>query len=113
MFKVDLESLKQAATSTRLMANPANPANWLTPEAESVSQLATLATLAVSHGSHSAANDAWAAVAVAELIEAAMRCCDKHGDGPDAREEMKLQCLEIPPHLRGDQLDYFNSHYPE
>ena len=113
MFKVDLESLKQAATSTRLMANPANPANWLTPEAESVSQLATLATLAVSHGSHSAANDAWAAVAEAELIEAAMRCCDRHGDGAEARAEMERQCLEIPPHLRGDLLDYFNSHYPE
>ena len=49
----------------------------------------------------------------AQLVEAAMRCCDKHGDGPEAREEMKLQCLEIPPHLRGDLLHYFNSHYPE
>ena len=113
VFKVDLESLKQAATSTWLMANPANSANRLTPEAESGSQLATLATLAVSHGSHSAANDAWAAVAVADLLAAAMRCCDKHGDGPEAREEMKRQCLEIPAHLRGDLLDYFKSHYPE
>ena len=48
-----------------------------------------------------------------KLLAAAMRCCDKHGDGPEAREEMKRQCLEIPAHLRGDLLDYFKSHYPE
>lgn len=113
MFKVDLESLKQAATCTRLMANPANPANWLTPEADPISQLATVATLAISHGSHSAANDAWAAVAVADLLAAAMRCCDRHGDGAEARAEMERQCLEIPLHLHGDLLHYFNSHYPE
>ncbi len=58
MFKLDLDSLKHAAASTRLMANSANAANRLTPEAEPGSQLANLATLAISHGSRSDAEDA-------------------------------------------------------
>ena len=48
-----------------------------------------------------------------KLLAAAMRCCDRHGDGAEARAEMERQCLEIPQHLRGDLLHYFNSHYPE
>ena len=48
-----------------------------------------------------------------KLLAAAMRCCDRHGDGAEARAEMERQCLEIPPHLRGDLLDYFNTRYPE
>lgn len=51
-------------------------------------------------------------ISVEELIEAAMRCCDHHGDGPAAREEMKRQCLEIPPNLRAELLAHFERTYP-
>ncbi len=111
MFKLDLDALKHAAATTRLMANAANSANRLTPEADPVSHLATLATLSISHGSHSAANDAWAAVAVAELIEAAMLACDYWNDSPRAREEMRQQCLEVPAHLRAELRDHFIKTY--
>lgn len=48
-----------------------------------------------------------------ELIEAAMRACDHHGDGESAREQMRIECLEIPPDLRADLLDYFRRTYPK
>ena len=43
----------------------------------------------------------------AQLIEAAMRVCDRHGDAEPARQEMRDQCLELPPHLQIDLLDHF------
>lgn len=48
----------------------------------------------------------------AELIEAAMRACDHHGDGPQAREQMHRECTDTPPHLRPDLLDHFDQTYP-
>ena len=45
------------------------------------------------------------------LFEAAMRACDHHGDGPAAREEMRRQCLETPPHLHADLTDHFQKTY--
>jgi len=42
-----------------------------------------------------------------DLIEAAMRVCDKHGDGEFARQEMRQQCLELPPQLQLDLLQHF------
>lgn len=47
------------------------------------------------------------------LVEAAMRACDHHGDGPAAREEMRRQCLETPPHLHADLADHFRKNYPQ
>ena len=41
------------------------------------------------------------------LIEAAMQVCDKHNDSEAAREEMRQDCLRLPPHLRQDLLDHF------
>ena len=41
------------------------------------------------------------------LLEAAMRRCDQFNDGDKAREEMREQVLEVPPHLRQDLLDHF------
>jgi hypothetical protein len=43
----------------------------------------------------------------AELMAAAMRRCDAFNDGEQARQEMREQVLEIPPHLRQDLLDHF------
>ncbi len=42
------------------------------------------------------------------LIAAAMRCCDRHGDGDAAREQMRCDCVDTPPQLRADLLDHFN-----
>lgn len=47
----------------------------------------------------------------AELIDAAMRACDFHGDGPQAREQMQRDCINTPPHLLADLRDYFNQTY--
>lgn len=45
------------------------------------------------------------------LLAAAMRACDHHGDGPEARAEMSRQCLRTPPHLREDLLAHFRTVY--
>lgn len=42
-----------------------------------------------------------------ELIEAAMKVCDQHGDGQAARTEMRRDCLALPPHLQADLLEHF------
>ena len=42
-----------------------------------------------------------------DLIEAAMKVCDHHGDGEAARADMRQQCLELPPHLQADLLEHF------
>lgn len=44
-----------------------------------------------------------------ELIKAAMLRCDQFGDGDVAREEMRHQCVQLPPHLQVDLLDYFRN----
>jgi len=41
-----------------------------------------------------------------ELIAAAMKVCDRHGDNQAAREEMRRDVLATPPHLRQDLLDH-------
>lgn len=43
-----------------------------------------------------------------DLIDAAMKVCDKHGDGEAARADMRQQCMELPPHLQADLLEHFN-----
>lgn len=48
-----------------------------------------------------------------ELIEAAMRACDHHGDGTEAREQMRRECHETPPALRADLRDHLNDSYPK
>ena len=41
------------------------------------------------------------------LIAAAMKRCDEFNDGPLAREQMRQDCLALPPHLRADLLEHF------
>ena len=43
----------------------------------------------------------------AQLLEAAMRRCDQFNDSEKARQDMRVQILETPPHLRMDLLDHF------
>ena len=42
-----------------------------------------------------------------DLIGAAMKVCDQHGDGEAARAEMRQRCLELPPRLQTDLLEHF------
>ena len=51
-------------------------------------------------------------VELVRLMEAAMRACDFWGDGEEARQAMRQDVLHYPPTMRGELLDYFNSHYP-
>ena len=44
----------------------------------------------------------------ARLLAAAMRRCDQLKDSDKARQDMREQVLEVPPHQRQDWLDYFN-----
>ena len=51
-------------------------------------------------------------ISVEELIEAAMRACDHHGDGEAARQEMVQQCTEVPLELRQSLREHFQRAYP-
>lgn len=46
-----------------------------------------------------------------ELLAAAMRACDHHGDGEAAREAMRVDCLATPMHQRLDLLHHFEQTY--
>lgn len=88
------------------MANPANVANLAnaTPAAndsQPLAKLAGIAKLAISHD-----------LLTARLIAAAMRRCDHFNDSDKARQDMREQILEIPPHQRQDWLDHFNKASP-
>lgn len=48
----------------------------------------------------------------AQLLEAAMRRCDEFNDSDKARQDMREQVLETPPHLRQDLLDHFMGRPP-
>lgn len=43
----------------------------------------------------------------AQLLDSAMRRCDQFNDSEKARQDMRVQILETPPHLRMDLLDHF------
>ena len=45
------------------------------------------------------------------LVATAMRACDHHGDTDEAREQMRADCLNTPPHLRADLLAHFQQTY--
>lgn len=103
MFRVDMDAIRDAAIEARLMANLANAANTgASPDGEH-RPLATFATLAISqqHGAH-------IDPAVTELLEVAMRACDAWNDTALAREQMRQDVLQTPPHLRADLLDHLD-----
>jgi len=47
-----------------------------------------------------------------DLLAAAMRACDHHGDEEHARAEMRAAIHATPPHLHADLLAHFTSAYP-
>ncbi|MGR4870095.1 hypothetical protein ACIPRI_14675 [Variovorax sp. LARHSF232] len=54
-----------------------------------------------------------AAAQADDLMRAAMRCCDAHGDGPEGRAEMLADIQATPLHLRADLLDHFRPRPPD
>lgn len=48
-----------------------------------------------------------------ELLTAAMRACDAWSDSPAARDQMRREVLETPPHLRADLRELFLNTYPK
>lgn len=46
-----------------------------------------------------------------QLLDAAMRACDYWQDPPEARQEMRRQCLELPPDQRAPMRDHFQRIY--
>ncbi len=115
MFKLDMAAIRQSAIEYRLTANPANLAKnepALTTTSQKISQLADLA---ISHPGtcNTQLSSITAHRLMKELIAAAMKACDHHHDGPDARQQMRADCLATPQHLRGDLLDHFQQTYPK
>ena len=90
MFKLDMQALREAA-------------HVPPPAAQSLAELATIATLAISQPTDVVTFDLMAA----RLMAAAMRRCDQFNDSDKARQDMREQVLETPPHLRQDLLDHF------
>ena len=48
----------------------------------------------------------------AELVKVSMRACVHYQDCPEAVEQMRLDCMAIPPHQRACLLDHFTTKYP-
>ena len=50
-----------------------------------------------------------ASVTTSTLLALAMQVCDSYGDGPEARAQMRKDCLDTPLHLQQDLIDHFQS----
>lgn len=46
-----------------------------------------------------------------QLLAAAMLACEHYKDGPQARQDMRQQCLEVPLDQRAGLRDYFLGKY--
>ena len=118
MFDLNMDAIRESAGVPWLMAIPANPANSRGPVANpaaaqpEISQpppkLATVAKVAISH----AVSQESAELLTARLIAGAMRACNRWGDGPEARNNMREDVLATPPELRAELLQHFNETYP-
>ncbi|GHC96704.1 hypothetical protein GCM10007320_50900 [Pseudorhodoferax aquiterrae] len=108
MFKLDMQAIRRSADAAWLTANLANPANSAPEISQRAPKLATVAGLAISHDSGEEA----AALLTAQVIAAAMRACDHHGDGEEARAQMRADIEATPHDQRADLLAYFRQAYP-
>lgn len=115
MFKPDMRAIQQAASHGGYAAKPAKPANPATENSKNGPEIATIAGIASSQRIAPAANDVHerAAVAVRELIEAAMLACDYWGDDQAAREQMRRDCMGVPPEQRAELRDLFLREYDD
>lgn len=48
-----------------------------------------------------------------ELLAAAMHVCELFGDTEAAREQMRADCLALPPHLQADLRAHFRKAYQD
>lgn len=48
---------------------------------------------------------------IQELMAAAMHCCDVHGDGVQARAQMREEVMATPSELHADLLEHFKTTY--
>lgn len=108
MFKVDMEAIREAAIEARLTANPACVARATARPGAALANLANLADFAISQ-ERSANIDP----VLSELLHSAMRACDAWQDGPEARKQMRRECLDTPPHLRADLRSHFSHAYSD
>lgn len=83
-------------------ANLAAPAGRLSPEQRALVLAHKAELVALLHAAHQT---------TAALLAAAMQACDHHGDGDIARQDMRQQCMDTPPYLRGELVDHFNRTY--
>lgn len=82
----------------------ASPASRLTDNLRAVVRAhkpALIAYLAEAH------------VTTAELLTAAARACDRWGDSPEARAQMRQDIEATPPQLRADLLEHLQATYPK
>ena len=112
-FKLCIPGRDEIKTPT--VANPAIPLIG----SESISRLARLAAVETAApapapprisklaGLADIADGIEAQQLAANLVQAAMRVCDRHGDDEAARQEMREQCLALPMHLQADLLEHF------
>ena len=79
------------------------PATFATHEPFRPPTVATLATLAVATESPT----------MTALLDAAMHACDYWGDGEEASQQMREQCLSVPHHQRKELIEHFLKAYPD
>lgn len=108
MFKLDMDAIRKSAVSGGHMAAPADAAMKFRNASTPGESLAELATLAISHGG----NTNELSLLTVRLLIAAMKVCDRYGDGEEAREDMREQCLELTPLLQADLLEHFQGKLP-
>ena len=90
-----------AALIEPLREHRADLIRWLQDAAEMVRRVASPATPEEQ------------ALVTFRLLNAAMHICEKYGDSAEAREAMRVQCLETPEHLHADLLEHFRFTRPQ
>ena len=96
-----IQDLEEQGVWLKLSDDGANlvvPAGSLSPEQRA---------LVLSHKAEIVALLVDARKTASWLIAAAMKVCDQHNDSEAAREEMRQDCLKLPPQLQQDLLDHF------
>ena len=101
-----LGDLMRAGVEVRLKdgTHLAVPAGRLTPEQRAMLLAHRAELIAFLIDAHTT---------TAELIDAAMRASEHHGDTEGARGQMHREVQATPLHLRADLLDHFNYAYPK
>jgi len=101
-----LADLFRAGIDLRLAddgVNLAAPAGRLTPAQREVVFIHKAALVQFLQAAHETTT---------ALIESAMRACDHHDDKEAAQQQMRADCLALPPRLQADLLAHFEQSKP-